>query len=135
MPAARRHRHGLQSTAMPRPLLRLILALALVLAVPLQGWAAAAAGACMALGHHDAPPAHAHDGGADADHQHAHDPDQPAESTAHCPPCTACCASAVIAPSSMLLPLEERAEVLNVAAPPFFTGIRRTVVDRPPLAL
>ena len=119
---------------MPRRLVNLVLVLALALAVPLQGWAMAAAGACMALGHHDAPSAHAHDAGADGDSHHADDHGQP-DGAAYCPPCTACCASAAIAHSTTLVPLDERTEALNVPAPPFFAGIQRTVVDRPPLAL
>jgi hypothetical protein len=117
---------------MPRSFLRLVIAIALALAVPMQGFAAAAGAICMAVGHHDAAPAHdSHDAG----HQHGDQHEQPADSSAHCPPCAACCASAAIAPSAMLLQPDERTEVLNALAPPLFAGIHRKLLDRPPLAL
>lgn len=119
---------------MSRSFLRLLIAIALALAVPMQGFAAAAGAICMAVGHHDAAPAHAHDSH-DAEHQHGEQHGQPADSSAHCPPCAACCASAAITPSAMLLQPEERTEVLNAPAPPLFAGIQRTLFDRPPLAL
>lgn len=116
---------------MPLRLLRLVLALALALAVPLQGFAAASAGLCMAFGHHDAAATHAHDTGA-GDH-HSHDEGQAA--SPHCPPCVACCASAAITPAVSAVVADGRPDAVNATAPPFFAGIKRTVVDRPPLAL
>lgn len=119
---------------MPRGFLRLLIAIALALAVPMQGFAAAAGAICMAVGHHDAPPAHTHDSDEGA-HHHANEDAQPGDGSAHCPPCAACCASAAIAPSAMLLQPDEQTEVLNALAPPVFAGIQRTLLDRPPLAL
>lgn len=108
--------------------------MALALTVPLQGFAAAAGAICMAIGHHDAAPAHDHHSH-DGAHQHGDDHGQPADGSSHCPPCAACCAAAAIAPSAAFVQVDERTEVLNALAPPLFAGIQRTLLDRPPLAL
>lgn len=120
---------------MTRRLVRLICAFVLALAVPLQGFAAAAGAMCMTVGHHDAALAHVHDGHDDGDAHNGHDHGQPADSSAHCPPCTSCCASAAIAPSLAAVQLDEHTQVLNGLAPPHFAGIQRALLDRPPLAL
>ena len=114
---------------MPRNLIRLLLAMVLALAVPLQAFAAASGGVCMAVGHHDSTPAHGDHGSGDSHHDHR----QPADSSSHCPPCSACCASAAIAPLATFDPADERTHLLNAAAPSLFAGIQRTVLDRPPL--
>jgi hypothetical protein len=112
-------------------LLRLLLAFALALAVPLQGLAATSAGLCMALGHHDAGVTHSHD--ADAGAGHHHNGDEP--SAAHCPPCVACCAAAAISSSGVIVTAEEHADGVIAAGPPSFSGIQPDTLDRPPLAL
>lgn len=118
--------------------LRLLLALVLAFAVPLQGFAAAAAGMCMQLGHHGAADAvHSHDADGDAgahDH-HGHDAGQAQDSAPHCAPCVACCAAAAISESVPLVIADERADAVNAAGPPAFLGIPPESLDRPPLAL
>lgn len=108
---------------------RLLLALAIALTVPVQGFAAVTAGLCM--GHHDGA-VHTHE--ADAAEHHHHDHDSPPAST-HCAPCVACCAAAAIAQSMPLVVLDERADAVVAAEPPSFTGIALKTLDRPPLAL
>ena len=115
---------------MPLRFLRVLLAVALALTVPLQGLAAATAGMCMALGHHDAPQAHAHDASGD---DHGHD-EAPAGAN-HCAPCVACCAAAAISPSVPVVVADKRADEVNVAGPPPSAGIQPETLDRPPLAL
>jgi hypothetical protein len=100
-------------------LLRLILACALALTVPIQGFAAASAGLCMALGHHD-------DGG----HSHGDDP----AGAANCAPCVACCASAAISGSGGIALPEEGAVAVMVADTPSLAGIQPDALERPPLA-
>jgi|SRR5688572_20932445 hypothetical protein len=112
---------------MQRRLLRMLVALALALAVPLQGFAAASAGLCMVLGHHQTEaPAHTHEDGATPEHHPAAE---------HCAPCVACCAAAAIASSAPLVLADERADHVSVAALASFTGIPPGTLDRPPLAL
>ena len=118
-------------------LLRLFLAVVLALTVPLQGFAAAAAGMCMQLGHHGAADAgHAHDGGeADAHDHHSHDAGQSQDSASHCAPCVACCAAAAISGSVPLVTADAVADAVNAAGPPAFIGIQPQALDRPPLVL
>jgi hypothetical protein len=122
---------------MPPRFLRLLLAFALALAIPLQGFAAVSAGICMTLGHHDSPAAHSHDGPADGEHQHQHSHDDAPSpnSAAHCAPCVACCAAAAISSSAPVVIPDERADPVNVSLPPAFSGIQPETLDRPPLAL
>lgn len=112
---------------------RLVVALALTLLVPLQGFAASAAGLCMAFGHDDAA-AQAHEGH-DGDDQHHHDDGHPQSGTLHCAPCAACCATAAIAASAALVFLDERTELVDTAGPPAFAGVQLDTPDRPPLPL
>ena len=119
---------------MPPKLIRLLVAFALALSVPLQGLAAATAELCMALGDHGGGTAasHAHDGDA-ADHQHDHHAGaDDAAGKPHCPPC---CAAAAISPSSQVfLPEAPAASPIGVA-PPSYSAIQPDKLDRPPLAL
>jgi len=115
-------------------LLRLLVALALTLAVPLQGFAAATAGICMAIGHHDAA-SHTHSGDAGAEHQHGYDEGQSQAGTKHCPPCVACCAAAAISSSAPIVIPDQRSDRLIAAGASFFAGIQPGTLDRPPLAL
>jgi len=129
---------------MPPKLSRILIALALALVVPIQGAAAATAGLCMALGHHDAGVAshdHAMGHGAhhvrgdhsDADHGHEISDDTP--SNAHCPPCVACCAAAAISSFPRIL-VPELPTASVIAAPELsYSGIQPERLDRPPLAL
>lgn len=112
---------------MSRNVVRLLLALALALAVPFQGYAVASAGLCMALGQHDAGATHSHDTDSPGGH---HDND-----SSHCAPCVACCASAAIAACEPPIVADANRALPGAAAPPLFDGIRRSPLDRPPLAL
>src|SRR5712691_871034 len=124
---------------------RILVALALALAVPIQGMAAATAGLCMALGHHDAGVAASHDHATGAGAHHAHGDDSGADrghevsdnspGGAHCPPCVACCAAAAISSfRGIFIPEPPTASV--IAAPGLsFSGIPPERLDRPPLAL
>lgn len=108
---------------MARRLLRLVLVLAIALAVPLQGFAAASAGVCMSLGHHQGGDAHEGQHGGEA----AGNP--------HCPPCVSCCAAAAIAPA--VEPALAQAAP-TVPEPPVQHSIAGGLperLDRPPLAL
>ena len=109
----------------------------LTLTIPLQGMASVVGGQCMVLGHHD--------GAAGQDHEHVHDDGDGHDHTAHtqaeegksahCGPCTACCASASIAGPLVLsiLPSPSNTKYLfSQLAPP---GVEPQRVDRPPLAL
>lgn len=135
---------------MLRNLTRFLVALAVALAVPAQGYAAVAAGLCMALGHHqdaqagsndrgthDHGAASASDHGAAAAHDPGTDGDKPEKShdKAHCPPCVSCCAAATIAPAAGT-GVPEIAPVAAVASSPYsLAGILPEKLDRPPLAL
>lgn len=125
---------------------KLLIALAMALLVPLQGLAAATAGICMAMGHHDAPPAAAVDheqGGDHGDHgaahgdgpqtSHEHDPD--AQDSSHCVPCVACCASASIAPQYSVSFAAEPAAAPPARTVPAVAGAVLQQLDRPPLVL
>src|SRR5882672_699336 len=132
---------------MPPKLSRILIALALALVIPIQGAAAATAGLCMALGHHDSGIAvphdhatdlgarHAHGDDSGADHKHDHDISDNSSSGAHCPPCVACCAAAAISLfPQIFIPEPPTASV--IAAPELaFSGIHPERLDRPPLAL
>jgi len=130
---------------MPSRFSRTLIALTLALAVPIQGAAAAAAGLCMALGHHDAGVAASHDHATDHGVRHAHGDETGAGHSheisdnsldnAHCPPCVACCAAAVISSfPGIFVPEPPAASV--IAAPGLsFSGIQPERLDRPPLAL
>jgi hypothetical protein len=117
--------------------LRLLVSVALLLAVPAQGIAAVTGSLCMALGGHgthaanDAP--HAHDGEAHGS-SHDHDSGQGSASPSHCGPCVACCASAAIA-GKLLVPtpsgIASAPLVLSLPAP---QTLRQHRLDRPPLA-
>lgn len=116
---------------------RLLLVLLVVFAVPAQGAAAASAGVCMALGHHDAAASmgddHAVHGGS-ASHEGAGDSDQ--GSSAHCGPCLACCGavtgvSSALAASGTFAP----GGAIEVHDHPEPAGVRPGGLDRPPLAL
>ena len=109
---------------------RFLLALALVLAIPVQGFAAATADLCM-LGHHDAS-MHSHEGDTGTHPQHDHG-SLPA--SAHCAPCVACCAAAAIAHSMPLVLADERADAVVVAGPPSFADVALGTLDRPPLSV
>lgn len=119
---------------MPAVFLRILAVALLILAIPLQGMASVVMGQCTAFGHHD--------DAATADQHHAHDADEGHEHTqsddgksAHCGPCTACCASASIAgPLALsILPSPSNTKhVFSQLAPP---GVEPQRFDRPPLVL
>jgi hypothetical protein len=114
---------------------RILIAAAIALAVPLQGVAAASAGVCMALGHHQAPATdeHAgHDHGMDHGQEAADDADADA---AHCAPCVACCAAAAISPSNPVVLASTVPLAALALAPPQIAGAQLALLDRPPLAL
>lgn len=129
---------------MPKKLIRVLVAVLVALAVPLQGAAAVAAGQCMALGHHqdggqDQP--HAHDGSDDAAGAHEDAAETTAEGSQegaknpHCGPCVACCASASIAgsPGPAILGAPANTKYVLSQSPP--RGFNPHGIDRPPLAL
>ena len=117
---------------MPLKIFRLLVALALALAIPLQGAASVTAGICMATGHHDAgaPASHAHGGDADHSLPHNDDPD-----TAHCAPCVGCCAAASIALAAQVCLLEDSPAAAIAVVPYLHPGSLPEELDRPPLAL
>jgi hypothetical protein len=131
---------------MPSRLIRL-LAIAIALAVPIQGMAVITAGLCMTLEHHQGAPAqdgHAqggHDGHDKAAHSHSDEAGNNAEGDegkdqgTHCGPCTACCASASIAgPAGLSIPSSpSNAAYAFSQFPPL--GVQPDGLDRPPLAL
>jgi hypothetical protein len=115
------------------------IALALALAVPIQGMATAMARLCMALGHHDAAVAASHDHATGSGAHHAHGDASVADDNspggAHCPPCIACCAAAAISSFPRIF-LAEPPAMSVIAAPGLsFSGIPPERLDRPPLAL
>ena len=122
--------------------LRLLVALALALAIPLQGAASVTAGICMATGHHDAgsPASHDH-GGNVTSHHHDGDADHPSAppddgpDAAHCAPCVACCAAASIAPAVQVFLFEDSPAAAVAALPYLHPGFLPEKLDRPPLAL
>lgn len=124
-------------------LARLLLALAISIAVPAQGLAAVSARMCMAVGHHEASAAqarsaehayHAHQADGDAaPAEHAHS--DTGKSAGHCAPCVSCCAAASISTASAIysqLPPDSGVAVDALSTPPEFHPDR---LDRPPLAL
>jgi hypothetical protein len=122
---------------MPAFLLRILAVGLLMLAVPLQGMASVVAGQCLASGHHgDAAgtgKAHSHAGAEGHDHADSAPADE--GNSAHCGPCTACCASASIAGPftlSILLSASNGSLLFSQLAPP---GVEPQRFDRPPLAL
>jgi hypothetical protein len=120
-------------------MLRLLVSVALLLAIPAQGIAAVTGSLCMALGGHgaaetgDAP--HAHDGaahGSSHDHDTGHDDGSP---QSHCGPCVACCASAAIA-SVLTVPLASAiASAPLPSSLPAPEAARPDRLERPPLAV
>lgn len=117
---------------------RVLLVLALALAVPAQAMSALMAGLCMANDHH-AGAVHSHDG----DDHHSHDQDAAPEhagnanpaSGAYCPPCVACCAAAAISSAASSFVPERPAADPIAADPSSATGFQPDGLDRPPLAL
>ena len=112
---------------------RVLIAVAIALAVPLQGLAAASAGLCMALGHHEAPAMDDH-GSHDHGAEHVQDASDDADS-AHCAPCVACCAAAAISPSNPVVIANTAPLAARALAPPEISGAQLDLLDRPPLAL
>ena len=118
-------------------LLRLVTAV-IALILPVQAMAAAVAGLCMAMGHHEMVQAASHDHATHAGPVY----DEPASAEAgdgakvpHCGPCTACCASVTVAgPAGIALPasISTAPYVFAQRAPP---SIPLEGLDRPPLAL
>ncbi len=112
---------------------RILIAAAIALAVPLQGVAAASAGVCVALGHHQAPAMDEHAG-----HDHGMDHGQEAADDAdasHCAPCVACCAAAAISPSNLVVAASTAPFAVLALAPPRIAGAQLALLDRPPLIL
>lgn len=112
---------------------RILIAVAIALAVPLQGLAAASAGVCMALGHHEAPAVDDHAG-----HDHGMDHGQEAADdaeAAHCAPCVACCAAAAISPSHAVMIAKAVLSPSRPLVPPSVSRAQPDSLDRPPLAL
>lgn len=115
-------------------LTRLLTAFALALTIPLQGLAAATAGVCMAMGHHQTDmSAAAHDHG--ADHRQDEDGSDHSSDGAHCAPCVACCAAAHIAPAAHVYLPEISPAAAIAASPSLPAGFLPEKLDRPPLSL
>jgi hypothetical protein len=112
--------------------LRLLIAFALALAIPLQGMASVSAGVCMVIGHHDAGTPASHGHGHDADHSAPQGDDS---DPAHCAPCVACCAAASIAPAAQLFVPESSPPAAIAALPRLHPGFLPETLDRPPLPL
>lgn len=116
-------------------LARVLVFVMVALAVPLQGALAVAAVQCMTLAHHEGAPA-GHDHAA---HSHAGDSDDSDVGnhgdSAHCGPCTACCASASIAGPEAFAIASAASTATYVFSqfPPL--GVQPDGLDRPPLAL
>jgi hypothetical protein len=113
-------------------LARFWLALALSLAVPIQGAAALAPSACASDGQQEHAIGAPHSHGAADDHRdHGGNAGGHQDPQAHCPPC----AAAAIAPSIRTFLPEGPASMTIVAplAPPY--GVTRQALDRPPVAL
>lgn len=126
---------ALESARMQRFLGRLLLA-ALILVLPVQGMATLAAGMCMALGHHGAAQADAHDHDAHDHHaqgQHDHQPRQAADH-GHCGPCVACCAAASISGPVAFSPRAAPQGAVDAIAPLPAHGRLAERLDRPPLS-
>ncbi|RJG05056.1 hypothetical protein D3870_02605 [Noviherbaspirillum cavernae] len=140
-------------------LLKTMLLLFMVLALPVQGLAAAMKASCgpghhSALSvtvaedhHHDADAAqehHHHDGGHESSVQHASIDSQPAPDdeassgktagqSAYCSACAACCVGAVAPPSvSFLTPAYSSSENVVVSPSPLVTGHVPAGLERPP---
>jgi hypothetical protein len=106
--------------------IRLLIVTIVALCIPLQGIAAATAGLCSALGHHEQQVGHAHDHGLDS---------KPPDGKAHCVPCVACCATVAISFSVPVF-LPDDMPVSAIAAPPAaFSGVQPHALDRPPRPL
>lgn len=129
---------------MPKKLLRLLLVLAIALAVPVQGVAAVAAGLCMELGHHQNGQASAHDHSAGQAHDVHKSPSAGGDSKpagdksadgSHCPPCVSCCAAAVIAPAAHISIPDSFPAAAITATQYSIAGVLPEKLDRPPLAL
>ena len=121
---------------MPSRLARILITLALALTVPIQGAAAATAGLCMVLGHHETAVAGSHNHAAGADHHPDHHTgSDKSAGSAHCPPCVACCATAAISPLAWIFVPEPPTVSVIAASEPLFPGIQPDKLDRPPLAL
>ncbi len=122
---------------MIRKLARLLLLLAIALAVPSQGAAAVIAGFCMAAGHHEPSASgardHAHHGDEAPATKHSHAAG--GQEGTHCAPCVSCCGAASICAVSNVVPQASPASQVDArpgaAAPDFLPGR----LDRPPLAL
>lgn len=124
-------------------LLRVFVAGLLVLALPVQGFAAVSGGICMGLGHHgDAAAMHDHSApaGDQDDHaalEHHHDGDSSSGKHAgdgHCAPCVACCAAAAIAAFPPPVFADRSVTPLVPASLAAFHTIEPQRLDRPPLA-
>jgi len=120
-----------------RRLFRLLILLAVALAVPLQGAAAVSVGQCMALGHHDMADGHsqAHSGADHGASGHHHGDHEKTHGGAHCGPCVACCASVSIAGSVTLFSPAAPARAAETVPLQFLAGVLPDELDRPPLAL
>jgi hypothetical protein len=132
-----------------RPNVIRLLAVVIALLLPLQGMAVVVAGQCMAFGHHEATvshddhgqTAHGQDGHDHASHSHAEDATGTAQgdegdgNSAHCGPCTACCASASITGPAGVSIQSSASSMSYVFSqfPPI--GVQPDGLDRPPLAL
>jgi hypothetical protein len=126
-------------------LLRVVVFLAIALAVPAQGFAAAVGGLCTALGHHGSAESEAqdhHDHGGDGDsHATGHGDfatpapqDHEAHSQGHCAPCVACCAATAIVATLYTSTLQFQASAPQSSAVPVPASIQPDALDRPPLA-
>lgn len=118
-------------------LIRLMLAVALIAAIPAQGLAAVTAGLCMAFGHHESSAAWGHDyhhaDGA-TDHSHAGDSEE-SGNPAHCGPCVACCAAASIVSPVSVATLAEPDAAVDLPPGLPSPALLPHRLDRPPLAL
>lgn len=125
---------------MLKSLSRLLVVLALALVVPVQGIAAVSAGVCMALGHHggESSSVHQHSGNgydtSPGDHHHD-EGNGTDKSSAHCPPCAACCATAAIASFPGTVAADRPATSVITEPVAMFPRVLPHRLDRPPLAL
>lgn len=147
MPEAPSKLAAIQSRAMPKAVLKLLMLLVLAVAVPAQGIAAVTAAFCMAMGHHQGKVAGAAVENTDGGHDHAAmmagQPQTPGDSPApekqaakhQCPPCVSCCAVGAIAPEPQVA-LPDAPPGAAIAALDYaVSGVLPERLDRPPLAL
>jgi hypothetical protein len=115
---------------------RLLVALLLALAIPLQGLGSVTAGLYMSLGHQEAGLSMMHDHGGDHESGRNHStPDDEGSDAARCALGVACCAAASIAPAAQIFVPDDAPAAANAPLPCLHSGFVPEKLDRPPLAL